>query len=182
MKKALIITGVLVAALFAFIAYSGLFYSVTITEKEMGPFTMILKKHAGSYYKTGAVFNEVEAALKKNMDTKKLKAVGLYYDDPDKVKEEELRSECGFIIEKGDMAKIGALESGLFIKEFEKTSCAVGEFPLKSFLSYMMGPSKAYPALASYIKGKKISGDFGMEIYDLQSKKIFYCMPVGRVE
>ena len=42
--------------------------------------------------------------------------------------------------------------------------------------------SKAYPALASYSKGKKISGDFGMEIYDLQSRKIFYCMPVGTVE
>lgn len=177
MKKALIVVGILVAALFAFIAYSGLFYSVTVTEKEIGPFTMVLKKHAGSYYKTGAVFDEVEAALKKSMETKNLKAVGLYYDDPSKVKEEELRSECGFIIEKGALVKIGALESGLFIKEFEKTTCAVGEFPLKSFLSYMMGPSKAYPALAEFGKKKKLSGDFAMEIYDMQSKIILYCMP-----
>lgn len=182
MKKALIIVGVLVAVLFAFVAYSGLFYTVTVTEKEIGPFTMVLKKHSGSYYKTGAVFDEVETALKKTMEGKKLKAVGLYYDDPAQIKEEELRSECGFIIEKGDLKKIGALKSGLFVKDFEKTTCAVGEFPLKSFLSYMLGPSKAYPALAAYGKLKKLSGDFGMEIYDMQSKKILYCMQTDTAE
>jgi hypothetical protein len=179
MKKVLIIVAVLVVALFAFIAYNGLFYSVTVSEKQIGPFTMVLKKHTGSYYKTGTVFDEVETALKKTMDTKELKAVGLYYDDPAKTKEKELRSECGFIINKGDLGKIGALKSGLFIKEFDKTNCAVGEFPLKSFLSYMMGPAKAYPSLAAYGKGKKLSGDFGMEIYDRKSGKILYCMPTG---
>jgi hypothetical protein len=182
MKKALIIVGVLVAALFVFIAYSGLFYSMTVSEKKIGPFTMVLKKHAGSYYKTGVVFDEVETALKKTIDTKKLKAVGLYYDDPAKVKERELRSECGFIVEKGDLVKIGVLESGLVIKEFEKTTCAVGEFPLKTFLSYMIGPSKAYPKLAMFTKGKTFSAEFGMEIYDSQSKIIQYCMPMKKTE
>lgn len=182
MKKALIIIAILAVALFAFVAYSGLFYSVTVTEKEIGPFAMVLKKNTGSYYKTGAVFGEVEESLKKALDTKKLKAIGLYYDDPAKVKEEELRSECGFIIEKGDLEKIGALKSGLFVKEFNKTRCAVGEFPLKTFLSYMLGPSKAYPALEAYGKEKKLSGDFSMEIYDMGSAKILYCMQIGTAQ
>lgn len=179
MKKVLIFIGVLGVLAFAFIAYSGAFTTVAITEKELGPYTMVLMKHKGSYYKTKAVFDEVDAVLKKSIDTKKLLAVGLYYDDPAKVKEEELRSECGFIIEKGDLDKIGTLKDGLIIKEVKRSLYAVGEFPLKTFLSYMIGPMKAYPQLTVYGKGKKFTGDFGMEIYDMKEKKILYCMPMG---
>ena len=108
--------------------------------------------------------------------------MGLYYDDPVKVKEEQLRSECGFIIEKNDLEKIGALKDGSLVKDFKKTRCAVGEFPLKSFLSYMIGPSKAYPKLAEFSKEKTFSADFGMEIYDQDKKLIQYCMPLKEAE
>jgi hypothetical protein len=182
MRRALIIIAVLVVAILVFIGYSGIFYNVTITKREIGPFTMILKKHTGSYYKTGPVFDMVETALKKKIDTKKLKAVGLYYDDPAKVKKEQLRSECGFIVEKIDLEKIGALEDGFLMKDFKKTRCAVGEFPFKTFLSYMIGPSKAYPKLTEFSKGKTFSAEFGMEIYDTQSNIIQYCMPIKETE
>ncbi len=122
MKKVIIILVVLAVALLGFIGYSGMFSSVTITEKEMGPFTMVLKKHTGSYYKTGAVFDEVEGILKKTIDTKKLKAVGLYYDDPAKVKEEQLRSECGFIVDKVDIDKIGAIARKPYHQGFQKNN------------------------------------------------------------
>jgi hypothetical protein len=179
MKKVIIIIAVLIAVILGFIGYSGIFSSVTISEKEIGPFTMVLKKHTGSYYKTGAVFDEVEGILKKTVDTKKLKAAGLYYDDPAKVKKEQLRSECGFIVDRADLDKIGTLPEGLIIKDFKKTRCAVSEFPLKSFLSYMIGPAKVYPKFTEYGKGKKLASDYSLEIYDNQSKKILYCMPLG---
>ncbi len=180
MKKVIIILAVLIVAIIAFVGYSGFFHTVTIGEKEIGPFTMILKKHTGSYYKTGAVFDEVNAVLKKRIDTKKLKGVGLYYDDPAKVKEEQLRSECGFIVEKTDLEKIGAVSENLIIKDFDKTPCAVAEFPIRTFLSYMIGPSRVYPKMAEYGKKKNLNGDFGVEIYDNQSKTITYCMPVKK--
>ncbi|HPC43070.1 MAG TPA: GyrI-like domain-containing protein [Spirochaetota bacterium] len=179
MKKVIIVFAVLVAAVLCFMGYSGIFSSVVITEKEIGPFTMVVKKHTGSYYKTGAVFDEVEKALKKSVDTKKLKGVGLYYDDPAKVKEEQLRSECGFIIEKADLEKLGTVPEGLIVKDFKKTLCAVGEFPLTTFLSYMIGPARVYPKIEEFGKKKKLTGDFGMELYDHQSGKIVYCMPVA---
>jgi hypothetical protein len=182
MKKVIIILAVLIVAILGFIVYSGFFYSVTIAEKEMGPFTMLLKKHTGSYYKTGATFDNVEGFLKKTVDTKKLKAVGLYYDDPAKVKKDQLRSECGFIIDRAELDKIGALPEGLIIKDFKKTLCAVGEFPLKSFLSYMLGPVRVYPKFADYGTLKKFTGDYSMEIYDNQSKKILYCMAIGKTK
>ncbi len=180
MKKVIIIIAVLIAAVLGLIGYSGFFYTVTITEKEIGPFTMVLKKHTGSYYKTGATFDEVEAVLKKAVDTKKLKAVGLYYDDPAKVKEDQLRSECGFIVNKADLEKIGTLPESFITKDFKKTLSAVGEFPLKSFLSYMIGPARVYPKFGEYSKGKKFTTDYSMEIYDNQSKKILYCMPIEK--
>ncbi len=57
--------------------------------------------------------------------------------------------------------------------------CAVGEFPLKSFLSYIIGPARVYPKFTEYEKGKKLASGYSMEIYDHQSKKILYCMPIG---
>lgn len=181
MKKIIIIIAVILVAIFALIGYSGLFYSVKIEEKKVGPLTMVLKKHTGSYYKTGAVFKEVEAALEKTIGAKNLAGVGLYYDDPAKVKEELLRSECGVIIEmkKADLEKIDALKDGFIIKEFKETLCAVGEFPARTFLSYMIGPCRAYPKFAEFEKKKKITSDYSIEIYDMQSKKILYCMPIG---
>jgi hypothetical protein len=180
MKKVIIILAVLVFVILILIGYSGFFATVTIAEKEIGPFTMVLKKNTGSYYKTGAVFDQVEAVLKKKLDTKKLKGVGLYYDDPAKIKEDQLRSECGFIVEKADLEKLGATPEGMIIKDFDKTHCAVAEFPIRTFLSYMIGPSRVYPKLAEYGKKKPFTGDFGMEIYDNQSKTITYCMPVKK--
>ena len=182
MKKALIIIAVLVTGLAIFVIYSGAFHSVTIAEKEVGPFTMVLKKHTGSYAKTAAVFDEVSAVLKKSIDTKKLRGVGLYYDDPSKVQKELLRSECGFIIDDPDLKKIGTLPDGFIITKFKKTGCAVGEFPLKTFLSYMIGPSRAYPKLKDFIKGKAAESEYGLEIYDTEHGIIQYCMPFRPAE
>jgi hypothetical protein len=178
MKKVIIIIVLLVVVLAIIIGYSGIFYSVTITEKEIGPFTMILQKHKGSYYKTGEIIDQVNAELKKVVDTTKLAGVGLYYDDPAKVKEENLRSECGFILGRTDLAKIGSLKTAFIIKDFKKTLCVMGEFPLRTFLSYMIGPSKVYPKLGKYANDKKYNVEYSVEIYDMQSKKILYCMPV----
>lgn len=178
MKKIIIIIAVVVIAILGFIGYSGLFTSVAITEEQIGPYTMVVKKHMGSYYKTKATFEEVEAMLKKNIDTKKLKGVGFYYDDPAKVKEDQLRSECGFIIDKTDVDKIGKLPDGIQMREFNKTLCAVGEFPLRSFLSYMIGPARVYPKFLEYGKGKQFVADYSLEIYDSAAGKIQYCMPL----
>ena len=88
MKKALIIIAFLAAVALGLVLYSGICYSVSVTEREIGPYAMVLKKHIGSYYKTGSVFEEVGEVLGKKIDIKTLKGAGLYYDDPAKVKEE----------------------------------------------------------------------------------------------
>ncbi|TFH43296.1 MAG: hypothetical protein E4G96_01515, partial [Chrysiogenales bacterium] len=154
MKKTLIVIAALAIGLFGFIAYSGIFHTVTVSEKAIGPFTMVLKAHKGSYYGTGDVFKEVAKSLNAFIDPEKLLAVGIYYDDPAKVKAEELRSECGFILGRDDLTKIVSLRKSFIIKAFPKTTCMVGEFPIKTPLSYMIGPSRAYPKLSEYIQEK----------------------------
>ncbi len=178
MKKAVIILLVLAAVIAVVIGYSGVFSPVAISEKEIGPFTMILEKHKGSYYQTGEIIAKVDAELKKVMDTAKLNGIALYYDNPAKVKKEDLRSECGVILEKGDLAKIGSLRTVFIIKDFRKTLCIVGEFPIRTFLSYMIGPARVYPKIREYAESKKYKTEYSIEIYDMQSKKILYCMPV----
>ena len=178
MKKILIALAVAALGIFALAAYSGLFHSVTVTEKEIGPYTMILKAHRGSYFGTGEVFKEVAGALKPRVDPESLLAVGIYYDDPARVPEAELRSECGFIVEKSDLEKIGVLSDAFIVKAFPKTNCAAGEFPLRTPLGYMLGPSRAYPKLAEYVREKNYRTEYGMEIYDMRSKRITYCMPI----
>ncbi len=178
MKKTAIVLAVVAVAIFAFVAYSGIFYSVTVEEKEIGPHTMILKAHKGSYYETTKVFEEVSGALKAHLDTEKLAGVGIYYDDPAKVKAEELRSECGFIIEARDLPKIAPLRGSYIIKNFPKTNCVACEFPVRTPLAYMLGPSRAYPKIGEYIEEKGYATEYGMEIYDNGQKTITYCMPV----
>ncbi|MBN2080513.1 MAG: GyrI-like domain-containing protein [Spirochaetes bacterium] len=178
MKKTGIVLAVVAVAIFAFVAYSGIFYSVTVEEREVGPYTMILKAHRGSYYGTAKVFEEVTGALKAHLDTDKLVGVGIYYDDPAQVKAEELRSECGFIIEARDLPKIAPLRGSFIIKNFPKTNCVACDFPVRTPLAYMLGPSRAYPKLGEYIEEKKYTAEYGMEIYYNSEKKITYCMPV----
>lgn len=178
MKKLGIILVALVLVVFGLLAYSGLFATITIAEREMGPYTMLVKNHTGSYYKTGAVFDEVETLLKKKLDTAGMLGVGLYYDDPAKVEAEKLRSSCGYIVTTADLEKLGALPEGLVIKKFEAARCAVALFPRRSFLSYMIGPSRVYPKLAEYGKTRTFTGEYALEIYDQKGGTISYCMPV----
>jgi hypothetical protein len=178
MKKALFFLAMLVIFAIIFVGYSGFFYSPEISEKRIGPFTMVLMEHRGSYYDAQDTFDQVNAILSKVLNTGTLTGIGLYYDDPAKVKEEDLRSDCGFILDRSELDRLGALKKRLIIRELKKTTCVTGEFPIKNFLSYMTGPARVYPKMGEYIKAKKLRTSYGIELYDMGSKKIIYCMPV----
>ena len=53
---------------------------------------------------------------------------------------------------------------------------SVVEFPIKSTMSYMIGPMKAYPALSKRMKEKGFIPTLSLEVYDLPNKKIHYIM------
>ena len=82
----------LISTIFVYLVYSGLFAKVTVDTKEP-PFegsglTLAYKVGTGAYKNCGHLFTEASSILPTN------KCAGIYYDDPETVPENELRSVC----------------------------------------------------------------------------------------
>ncbi|MBU2523893.1 GyrI-like domain-containing protein [Patescibacteria group bacterium] len=181
MKKALkifaIIILVIAIGLAATALYHGMFSNLTVEVKEMGPYKMIYAPHQGSYYKVGEVSDKLYTDMVANGVESDI-GIGVYYDDPAKVEESDLRSEIGILVDEKPEDKL--IEQYEY-KEIAQAKSAVIEFPIKSTLSYMFAPAKVYPAFVKYGEENNIewNEELGsIEIYDIPAKKIIYIMAV----
>jgi len=167
----------------AFLAYMGAFIDPKVTEKDMGPYTLVYEPFIGPYSQTGKVFDRVYASLEAD-GIRTTVGIGIYYDDPRAVKPEKLRSNCGSVIDPADKGKLAALKNKYKVWTIRKKACLVAEFPLRNMLSYMIGPMKAYPALmkAAQKKGYKIQKGKAMamtfELYDMKAGRIYFVMEI----
>ncbi|MFH0977058.1 MAG: GyrI-like domain-containing protein [Spirochaetota bacterium] len=178
LKVILLIIAVLFLGLVFFAGYMGFFTTVKIYEKEVGPYTYVFKEFKGDYKLTGPVFDEVYTNINK-MGIKTECGIGVYFDDPKVTKTENLRSNCGVIIKQEDSGKIKDLPAILKTGKLDKLKRIVAEFTIKNYLSYMIGPMKAYPALAKYAKENGYNdASVGYEIYDEKAGKIYYIMDI----
>jgi len=173
---------VVAVLLVVFLFYQGVFSSVKLEEKITGDYWVVYQGHIGPYEKVGPVMDKVIKSLKRD-GVEVTSACGIYYDDPSKVKKEKLRSEVGAVLKPEYYGKIGELRSKYNLKQLRKRKSLVVEFPLRNFLSYIIGPLKAYPAMDKYCKAKNIDiaameNGYGLEIYDMKNRKITYIMPV----
>lgn len=176
LKWALIVLVVLVLLAAGYLVYLGVFSSPKPYEAEMGPFTIAYESFTGPYAKTAPVFAKVYNALKEKGITARM-GLGIYYDNPAQVPAEKLRSDCGVVLEKGDQVK---LKGKFKVKRLARASSVVVEFPVRSTLSYMIGPMKAYPALMKYAQEKNLKGTGTYELYDEANKKIFFVLTIGK--
>lgn len=169
--------GTLLLILVVFLAYMGMFKTMTVTEKEMGPYTVVYESFVGPYKETGPIFDKVYKELKAMGISTKL-GFGIYYDNPSEVAADKLRSDCGAVLEEKYFNKLEDLKKKFKVVEIKKQPGLVTEFPIKNMMSFMFGPMKAYPALDKYAKSKNYSHDsVGYELYDETQKKTFYIMP-----
>lgn len=159
--------------------YLGAFSSIKVVEKEMGPFVMAYESFVGPYQNTPPVFEKVQKIL-TDADIKSTKGLGVYYDDPSKVAQDKLRSDCGAIIEPQDLSKLVKVRKELKVKVLPKRMCLVAEFPLKNQLSMIIGIMKAYPAIAKIAAEKKYKMTASMELYDMPAKKTLYIMEIKK--
>lgn len=136
------------------------------------------EEFTGAYKDTGPVFDRVYKALQKE-GINTTRGLGIYFDDPRKVAEEKLRSHCGSIIEEKDLPKFEKVKAKFKVVTIKKSKSVFVEFPIKTALSYMVGPMKCYPALSKYVKekGYGMSGN-AYELYDMPAKKTFYVFPI----
>lgn len=177
LKWLLAIIVVLAIVLVGLLWYLGVFSTVKVTEREIGPFTYVYEKYVGPYQNTGPVFDKVYKALKTD-GIESLLGIGIYYDNPKTVPTTKLRSDCGSIIEAKDLRKLVKLEKKYQVAMLDKSNCLVAELPIKSVLSYMIGPAKAYPAMTKYAIAKGLKAGLVFELYDMPHSKILYVMQI----
>lgn len=179
LKWILIITAVLVVLLVASLAYMGMIFPLKTYEAKMGPFLIAYESFTGPYAQTGPVFGKIFGKLEaEGIGT--TRGLGIYYDDPSKVPAEELRSDCGVVIEIKDRAKFWRVSRKFRFNTIHQKDSIVVEFPIRNMLSYMFGPMKAYPALMKYAEEKGYKLALAYELYDETQKKIFFVMVIEK--
>lgn len=183
LKWILIIVGVLALALIIYLWNLGAFSTLTAAEKVMGPYTIAYERYVGPYQNTGKAFMNVSNIMKGEglVVSQNSDSIGIYYDDPKTVAKDQLRSDCGLILNAQDKGKIPALaKKGLKVMTLPKQNCVVVEFPIKSVASYMLGPAKAYPVLMKYAQDKGYTPDKTYEYYDMAGKKIIFTLAIKK--
>lgn len=171
---------ILLTLLFAMI-YSGLLYNIVVKvgDAPIDDFIGFYKVYTGSYKDAYNICTEATSIAPY------LNTFGVYYDDPVKVKSENLRSAVGSIILKGhypdeEINKYEELFKKYSFKKFtfKKADVVVKtDFPNVSFLSVMLSIYRVYPTLDRFIDAKKLSPYPFVEYYT--SDKIIFFAPLN---
>lgn len=152
----------------------GVFNKVTVIEKEAGGYKLAGYEYTGSYKKAGEFIKNAEEEFNA-LGITYTKGFGIYYDDPKKTPAEQCRSFLGGIIEAKDISKVSELASkGFKIDTVKIAPSVVVEFPVKSDLSYSIGPMKVYPVISEYLHKKGYKAKLSLEIYDIPQEKILF--------
>ncbi len=168
-----------ITILLIYLSGYGLFSSVKITEKNVGPYLLIYEKHIGDYKNAGSVMDKLYYDLKDNYKIETTKGFGLYYDNPQDVAKEELRSIIGCIVEEKTIEDLKDLNNKYGIQEYPISKSVVAEFPFKGKMSIILGIFKVYPKLGAYLEKHEYSPAPVMELYDQPSEKIEYISSVN---
>lgn len=180
--KVIKITGIVlvlvVAVLTGVFSYYGLFASVDIKEKDAGPYLLVYTKHIGDYNKVAPVMDKVYYDLKDIYNIETTKGFGLYYDSPQEVSKDKLRSIVGCIVEGKSIIDLDEVTKKYSVKEYPLSKSLVAEFPYKGYISIMLGIFKVYPKLNKYIEEHKYDEAPIMELYDMPNERIEYIVSV----
>lgn len=164
----------IVMVMLIILSWYGLFAQVKIKEKNVGPYLLVYKKHIGGYMKVGPIMDKLYYDLKDNYHIETTKGFGLYYDNPQKVVEKQLRSIVGCIIEGKTVGDLNNLSNKYGVKEYPASKSVVAEFPYKGKISIFLGIFKVYPKLGTFISQRKYPQNPIMEVYDGSNKRIEY--------
>lgn len=173
MTVAFIVVGLLV-----YLARYGLFAVIKITEKNMGPYLLVYKKHIGDYKQVGKVMDKLYEDLKDTYSISTTKGFGLYYDNPQDVATEKLRSVVGCIVEGKGLENLSGLSGKYGVKVYPASKSVAAEFPYKGKISIFLGILKVYPKLGAYLKERQHPSTPIMELYDQPNEKITYIASV----
>jgi hypothetical protein len=137
----------------------------------------VYKEYRGSYSTIGYRINDVLNSVKSDKNIKVNGRFTLFYDNPNHMPTDSLRSICGIFTDS-----LISVKHPLKTADYKKNYCIVGKFPIRSFFSYSTGLYKFYPALEKYCKVKRIhlSGPV-MELIDTKNKTILFIISTSNI-
>jgi len=173
MKKLLIALLILISLVFIYLASQGLFQSVEVEQKPMPGFRVAGIRHTGPYEKIGDSFNQIHQIA--DQQGVEVKMIGVYFDNPNEVPEDSLRSLAGVIVSESDSIKLSLLPEITFLS-IPDGNAAVSSFETGGMVSMIIGAMKSYPKLTEYVaeKGMAEQVNFVYEVYG--EGKIEYVM------
>ena len=174
LKITLIIVGLFLLVVFGQYAYLGGFSKIEFQTLKCGNEILIYEEMTGDYAQTPQRMDSVYYKLLNEFGIETGKGFGMYYDNPQHVEKEKLRSDIGVILETRDSLQINKIDSIYHVKILPEEMYLVTEFPFKNPLSVLIGLSKVYPAMAKYAAQHNLTESPIMEIYDVPNKTITY--------
>jgi effector-binding domain-containing protein len=164
MKKFLIGLFILISLVFIYLISQGLLQSVKVEQRMMPGFRIAGIRHIGPYEKIGDAFNQIHAVADEQGVP--VKMIGVYFDNPNEVVEDSLRSLAGIIVSEEDSAKLSVLPNLTFLT-IPAGNAAVSNFETAGMVSMIIGAMKSYPTLTEYVaeKGLAEQVNFVYEVY-----------------
>lgn len=169
----LIIFGVLIVLFIGTYAYFGGFKTINIYTENQGGEIIVYENVIGDYKNTAKYTDRIYSEL-LNDQVETTKGVGIFYDNPQIVDKEKLRSDVGCILDNPDDSTIVRLSAKYQLKTLPEGNSIIAEFPIKGSLSFIIGVIKVYPALMKYSKENDLMESPVTEIYDMTKQKIIY--------
>ena len=171
MKKVLWIVLALVAIVYGFLISQGLYRTVEVQQGEQGGFILVGVGHVGPYMEIGGAFAEVQAQFPDG------EFAGIYYDNPEFVAEDSLRSFAGVKVSATDGLEAIAAHPEFRLVEVEKGPSLYTEWSGGSgTVSIILGTMKAYPALKAACEETGLCSESSIAFEDYSDAGTRYVM------
>ncbi|MFN5621170.1 MAG: GyrI-like domain-containing protein [Flavobacteriales bacterium] len=163
-KKILIVLSAVLLILMVYLYTQGLFASIEVVEQPMSGYRVMGIEHRGPYEKIGDAFNRIHTIADDHHVP--VRMIGVYFDNPNEVAEDSLRSLAGVIVSVEDSLRLAAIPE-LTSLIIPAGNAAVSNFETDDMVSMIIGAMKSYPKLTEYVaaKNKGQEVNFVYEVY-----------------
>ena len=172
------------AAGFCYLLYhlilSGLFkFDIEVDEEEIPKLRIAYKNYVGEYKTAGQHFKSLVSAVKSKTGFNPDSYLGVYFDDPTKVKPSECRFTVAVVLDD-DGAENPLKEDGYKEGNIIVTNALHATFPFYGIVSILLAISRVYPALTNAATAKSLEGTVMIELSHISKHLTDYYFPFGK--
>lgn len=170
MKVFWIVLSFLLCSFIVFLTYMGVFHTITIVEKSMGPYYFIYKEMRGNdMSEIGTITTELHSFL-TSKEFEAIKPFDIFYPE-----NSGANNEIGFIINGIDSSRL-EIGNDIRFKRIPEQTYMTTEFPFRNRLSFLVGFIKIDPALRQYRETRAYRQTPAMTINE--EEKIIYLQSI----